>query len=94
MKYWLFKSEPDEFSIDDLKASGTTAWEGVRNYQARNFMRDECKKGDLVLFYHSSCKEIGVAGVAAVSEESFPDSSQFNEDSPYFDKKSSKDKPR
>tara|TARA_Y100000590_G_scaffold441419_1_gene568083 strand:+ start:379 stop:837 length:459 start_codon:yes stop_codon:yes gene_type:complete len=94
MKYWLFKSEPDEFSIDDLQASGTTAWEGVRNYQARNFMRDECKKGDLVLFYHSSCKEIGVAGVAAVSKESFPDSSQFNEDSPYFDKKSSKDKPR
>ncbi|MBC77468.1 MAG: EVE domain-containing protein [Halobacteriovoraceae bacterium] len=94
MNYWLFKSEPDEFSIDDLKSSTTTPWEGVRNYQARNFMRDECKKGDLILFYHSSCKNIGVAGVATVSKEAFPDKAQFDENSPYYDPKSSEEKPR
>lgn len=94
MNYWLFKSEPDEFSIDDLKEQGRTNWEGVRNYQARNFMRDECKNGDLILFYHSSCKPAGVAGIGVVSQESFHDPSQFSKESPYFDPKSSKDNPR
>ena len=94
MKYWLFKSEPDEFSIDDLKKQKTAPWEGVRNYQARNFMRDECKKGDLILFYHSSCKPAGVAGVAVVTREAFADPAQFDPKSPYFDPKSCVENPR
>ncbi|MCO4752940.1 MAG: EVE domain-containing protein, partial [Bacteriovoracaceae bacterium] len=94
MQYWLFKSEPDEFSIEDLESSRTTPWEGVRNYQARNFMRDKCNRGDLVLFYHSSCKNVGVAGLATVSREAFDDESQFNKDSDYYDPKSTRERPR
>ena len=96
MKYWLMKSEPDEFSIDNLKTSPnkTWYWDGVRDYQARNFMRDEMKKGDLVLFYHSSCQEIGIAGIAKVVKESYPDPTQFDSKSKYFDPKATCDHPR
>jgi len=90
------KSEPDEFSINDLKnkKNQTEAWTGVRNYQARNFMRDEMKKNDLVFFYHSSCKEIGIAGIAKVVKESYPDPTQFDKKSKYFDPKATEDNPR
>jgi predicted RNA-binding protein with PUA-like domain len=93
MNYWLMKSEPDECSIDDLAAlpNQTIAWFGVRNYQARNFMRDSMKVGDEVLFYHSSCPEPGIAGFAMVSSKPYP---QFDPKSPYFDAKSSVDTPR
>jgi predicted RNA-binding protein with PUA-like domain len=96
MKYWLMKSEPDECSIDDvLKAPGQkTAWSGVRNYQARNFMRDEMSVGDGVLFYHSSCPQPGIAGLAEVASKPYTDKSQFDSASPYFDPKSKKDDPR
>lgn len=96
MKYWLMKSEPDECSIDDvLKAPGRkTPWSGVRNYQARNYMRDEMRVGDGVLFYHSSCAEPGVAGLAEVASAPYPDASQFDRKSDYFDPKSKKDAPR
>ena len=94
--YWLMKSEPDEFSIDDLvRARGkTTPWFGVRNYQARNFMRDRMKVGDGVLFYHSSCPDPGIAGVAEVASAAYPDESQFDPKSPYFDPKSKREEPR
>ena len=94
--YWLFKSEPDTFSIDDLKARGAKGepWDGVRNYQARNMLRDEVKKGDLVFFYHSNCDVPGIVGVAQIIKEAFPDPSQFNPDSKYFDPKASQDNPR
>jgi len=88
------KSEPESFSIDDLKNNKTEPWDGVRNYQARNFMRDDMKKGDLVLFYHSSCKEIGVVGVMTVHKESYPDHTQWDQSSKYFDPSATKDKPR
>lgn len=94
MKYWLFKSEPDEFSIDDLKSCKKALWEGVRNYQARNFMRDECKKGDLVLFYHSSARPTGVAGIAQITKEGVIDPAQFEPNSAYYDPKSKEDDPR
>src|SRR5919108_5930534 len=96
MKYWLMKSEPDECSIDDvLKAPGRiTPWSGVRNYQARNFMRDQMSVGDGVLFYHSSCPEPGIAGIAEVASAPYPDKSQFDRNSDYFDPKSKKDHPR
>ena len=96
MKYWLMKSEPDECSIDDvLGAPGQkTPWSGVRNYQARNFMRDQMRVGDGVLFYHSSCAEPGIAGLAEVASEPYPDASQFDSASPYFDPASRKDEPR
>ncbi len=95
-RYWLMKSEPDAFSLDDLKKSPkkTTSWEGVRNYQARNIMRDECKKGDGVLFYHSKTKEPAVVGIATIVKESYPDHTQFDPESPYFDPKATRDKPR
>ncbi len=91
MNYWLFKTEPDECSIDDFAKEPNKAivWEGVRNYQARNFLRDQVKTGDLVFIYHSSCKNIGIAGIAKVVKSSYPDPSQFNSFSPYFDAKSS-----
>ena len=73
MNYWLMKSEPDVYSIDDLKKDKTTPWDSIRNYQARNFMRDDMRKGDLVLFYHSNAKAPGVAGIATVCKESYPD---------------------
>lgn len=90
------KSEPDAFSIQDLKSrpKKTEPWDGVRNYQARNFMRDDMKKGDLVLFYHSSCKNVGVAGLAKVVKESYPDHTQFDPKSKYYDEKATTQKPR
>jgi predicted RNA-binding protein with PUA-like domain len=90
------KSEPDEFSIDDLERAPrqTTAWFGVRNYQARNFMRDQMKVGDGVLFYHSSCPQPGIAGIAKVASKAYPDASQFDRKSDYYDAKSRKDEPR
>src|SRR3954467_14266037 len=96
MAYWLMKSEPDEFSIDDLVKAPkqTTPWFGVRNYQARNFMRDEMRVGDGVLFYHSSCEVPGIAGIARVASGAYPDASQFNRKSEYFDAKSTKAAPR
>ncbi|HLS86091.1 MAG TPA: EVE domain-containing protein [Burkholderiales bacterium] len=96
MSYWLMKSEPDEFSIDDLlKAPGRkTPWSGVRNYQARNYMRDEMRVGDGVLFYHSSCPEPGIAGLAKVASKPYPDETQFDRASDYYDPKSTRDAPR
>jgi len=96
MRYWLMKSEPDEFSIDDLAAAPkkTTPWFGVRNYQARNFMRDEMKVGDLGFFYHSSCPEPGIAGIVRVSRTAYPDASQFDRKSPYFEPKATRAAPR
>ncbi len=96
MRYWLMKSEPDELSIDDLaRAPGQrTAWFGVRNYQARNFMRDQMQIGDRVLFYHSSCAEPGVAGLAEVCAPAYPDATQFDRKSKYYDAKSVRDNPR
>jgi predicted RNA-binding protein with PUA-like domain len=93
MKYWLMKTEPDEFSIDDLKARKSEPWSGVRNYHARNFIR-EMKAGDGVLFYHSSCAEPGVAGIARVAASAYPDPTQFDPKSDYFDAKSKRDEPR
>jgi predicted RNA-binding protein with PUA-like domain len=94
--YWLMKSEPDEASIDHLAAAPkqTLPWTGVRNYQARNFMRDQMRLGDGVLFYHSSCAEPGVAGIAEVASAAYADATQFDPESPYFDPKSDPDKPR
>ena len=91
---WVFKTEPSECSIDDIGAAGPAGviWEGVRNYQARNFLRDQVTVGDLVLIHHSSCAEIGVAGVAQVAAAAFADPSQFQSQSPYFDPKASPDK--
>ena len=96
MAYWLMKSEPDEFSIDDLAAAPkkTTPWFGVRNYQARNFMRDHMRVGDGVLFYHSSCEVPGIAGIARVASAAYPDASQFDRKSSYYDPKSKRDAPR
>lgn len=88
------KSEPDVFSIDNLKQKQKSGWDGVRNYQARNYMRDEMKLGDLVLFYHSSCDVPGVAGLAKVSKESHPDPSQFDKKSEYYDPKATFENPR
>jgi len=96
MKYWLMKSEPDECSIDDVLAAPgqKTAWSGVRNYTARNFMRDQMRVGDGVLFYHSSCAEPGIAGVAEVASAAYPDASQFDRKSPYYDGQSKREAPR
>jgi predicted RNA-binding protein with PUA-like domain len=96
MKYWLMKSEPDECSIDDVLAAPgkKTPWSGVRNYQARNFMRDAMRVGDGVLFYHSSCAEPGIAGLAEVASEAYPDPTQFQPKSDYYDAKSQKKNPR
>lgn len=96
MNYWLFKTEPDAFSIDDLKNAPqqTTLWEGVRNYQARNFMRDDIKLGDQVMVYHSSCKHAGVVGIATVTRDAYPDPTQFDLSSDYYDAKATNDKPR
>jgi len=94
--YWLMKSEPEECSIDDNLAApkATMPWVGVRNYQARNFMRDGMKLGDGVLFYHSSCAEPGIVGVASVASEAYPDPTQFDSKSPYYDPKSKREEPR
>ena len=94
MRYWLMKSEPDVFSIDDLARVKVEPWTGVRNYQARNFMRDGMSEGDGVLFYHSSCEVPGVAGLARVASASYPDPTQFERKSEYFDEKSTRENPR
>ncbi|PIR26146.1 MAG: EVE domain-containing protein [Deltaproteobacteria bacterium CG_4_10_14_0_2_um_filter_43_8] len=93
MKYWLMKSEPSTYSIDDLKRDKKTAWEGVRNYQARNFMRDHMKRGDHVLFYHSNATPPALVGLATVCKESYPDPSQFDPRNKYFDQKATPEKP-
>ena len=94
MRYWLMKSEPDVFSIDDLAKKKREPWTGVRNYQARNHMRDGMKVGDKVLFYHSRCEVPGVAGRATVASEAYPDPTQFDRKSEYFDPKSTREEPR
>ena len=96
MSYWLMKSEPDEVAIDYVLAEPrkTAAWFGVRNYQARNFMRDDMRKGDLVLFYHSSCAEPGIAGIVEVASTAYPDASQFDPASHYYDPKATQETPR
>lgn len=96
MRYWLMKSEPDDVSIDDLAArpGQTVAWYGVRNYQARNLMRDQMQVGDGVFFYHSSCAEPGIAGIARVASAAYPDATQFDPASPYFDPKATAAAPR
>ncbi|MFP6781392.1 MAG: EVE domain-containing protein [Gammaproteobacteria bacterium] len=96
MQKWLMKSEPSEFSIDDLKAcpKQTDMWDGVRNYQARNMLRDSIKKGDLVFFYHSNCDETGIVGVMQVVKEAYPDPTAFDPNDPHFDPKSDPDDPR
>ena len=96
MRYWLMKSEPSDVSIDDLAAMDqqTVTWYGVRNYQARNFMRDQMRVGDRVFFYHSSCKQPGIAGIAEVSKLAYPDATQFDPGSKYFDPKATPQSPR
>ena len=96
MRYWLMKSEPSDVSIDDLATfpNQSVAWYGVRNYQARNFMRDQMRIGDGVLFYHSNCKEPGIAGIARVASLAYPDATQFDRNSKYFDAKTTQEQPR
>ena len=96
MNYWLMKSEPGVFGIDDLARSPrkTAPWWGVRNYQARNYMRDDMAAGDAVFFYHSSCPEPGIAGIAKVSKRAYPDATQFDAKGGYFDPKASREQPR
>jgi len=93
-RYWLMKSEPDAFSIDDLRKVGVEPWNGVRNYQARNFMRDGMQVGDGVLFYHSNCPVPGIVGVAKVTSAAYPDPTQFDRKSDYYDPKSKPEEPR
>lgn len=92
-KYWLMKSEPDAYGLDDLEREGTGCWDGVRNYQARNYMRDDMRVGDLVLFYHSNAKPIGVAGVARVSREAYPDHTALDPNEDHYDPKATEDDP-
>src|SRR5574337_314672 len=94
MNYWLMKSEPEAFSIDDLKRKKLEPWDGVRNYQARNFMRDGMRPGDKVFFYHSNCAVPGIVGIAEVATDAYPDPTQFDPKSKYFDAASSRDNPR
>jgi predicted RNA-binding protein with PUA-like domain len=94
MRYWLMKTEPSEYSIDDLARDGSVAWFGVRNYQARNFMRDQMKVGDLAFFYHSSCAQPGIAGICEVSQAAYPDATQFDPHSKYYDPKATPENPR
>jgi len=95
MNYWLMKSEPTEFSIDDLESSPghKTCWDGVRNYQARNFMRD-MRRGDLAFFYHSNCAEPGIAGIAKIVKQAYPDFTAFDPNDKHFDPKSTRENPR
>jgi predicted RNA-binding protein with PUA-like domain len=92
-KYWLIKSEPESYGIDHLKKDRKTAWTGVRNFQARNYMRDEMTVGDQVLFYHSNTKETGVYGVAKVASKAYPDATQFDPKGHYFEKRATKESP-
>ena len=96
MRHWLMKSEPDEVSVDDVAGmpKQTVAWFGVRNYQARNYMRDQMQVGDPVLFYHSSCPEPGIVGIAKVASKPYPDDTQFDKKSPYYDPKAKREEPR
>ena len=96
MSYWLMKSEPGEFGIEDLKSSkrGTTCWDGVRNYQARNFIRDDMKRGDLAFFYHSNCPDTGIAGIVRIVREAYPDHTAFDPQDKHYDAKSDPDDPR
>ncbi len=94
MTYWLMKSEPDAYSIDDLERDHREMWDGIRNYQARNMMRDDMRVGDKVFFYHSNCKEPGVVGIMKVASKPYPDPTQFDPDSKYYDSKSDPDNHR
>jgi len=94
MALWLMKSEPDVYSIDDLKRDGREMWDSIRNYQARNMMRDDMRIGDEIFFYQSNCKEPAIAGISRVASEPYPDPTQFDPDSRYFDPKSSTEAPR
>ncbi|MBK7137295.1 MAG: EVE domain-containing protein [Rhodocyclales bacterium] len=94
MRYWLMKSEPEAYGIDDLARDKVTAWWGVRNYQARNFMRDQMQPGDRGFFYHSNCAEPGIVGIVEVAKPAYPDATQFDRRHKYFDPKSSPDNPR
>lgn len=94
MNYWLIKSEPDVFSIDDLANKGIEHWDGVRNYQARNMMRDEMRLGDRILFYHSNTHPPGIAGIAEVAREGYPDFTSWDPASDYYDQASTPDRPR
>ncbi len=94
MNYWLMKSEPDVFSIDNLKQVRVEPWDGIRNYQARNFMRDDMRIGDQAFFYHSNCDEPGIVGIMKVASKPYPDHTQFEPDSRYHDPKSDPDNPR
>ena len=93
-RYWMMKSEPDAFGIDDLERVGTEPWSGVRNYQARNFMRDGMRPGDGVMIYHSNCKVPGIAGLAHVASAAYPDETQFDAESHYHDPKATREQPR
>ena len=94
MNYWLMKSEPDVFGINDLKSKKIEHWDGVRNYQARNMMRDQMKKGDHVFFYHSNCAEPGIVGIMSIHHEAYPDFTCWDTNSKYYDAKSSEENPR
>ncbi|HUF19835.1 MAG TPA: EVE domain-containing protein [Burkholderiales bacterium] len=96
MRYWLMKSEPDVFGVDDLakRPRKTEPWTGVRNYQARNFMRDDMRPGDLAFFYHSSCPQPGVAGIVKISRAAYPDETQFDRKGEYYDPKATRENPR
>ena len=94
MRHWLMKSEPGNYSIDDLKADRVTWWDGVRNYQVRNMMRDDFQKGDLAFFYHSECKEPGIVGIMTICSAAYPDPTAFDPKEKYFDPKSDPENPR
>ena len=94
MQHWLMKSEPGNYSIDDLKADRVTWWDGVRNYQVRNMMRDDFQKGDLAFFYHSECKEPGIVGIMTICSVAYPDPTAFDPKEKYFDPKSDPENPR
>jgi predicted RNA-binding protein with PUA-like domain len=94
MAHWLMKSEPDAYSIDDLERDGRDMWDGIRNYQARNMMRDEMRVGDEVFFYHSNCKEPAIVGIAKVASKPYADPTQFDPESKYYDPKSGESDPR
>jgi len=94
MAYWLMKSEPDVYSIDNMQKDGREMWDSIRNYQARNMMRDDMRIGDEIFFYHSNCKEPGIVGITRVASEPYPDPVQFDKTSNYFDPKSTQENPR
>jgi len=94
MQYWLMKSEPETYGIDDLERFGVDHWDGIRNYQARNFIRDEMRVGDQAFFYHSNCEEPGIVGLMEIASEAYPDHTAFDPEDPHFDDKSDPDDPR